>query len=431
MRRPLVCEGRRGHRVLGCGRSGLERYEEALRENEIDAEILPKLTADELERHWRHGRRAPARSSSKRLPPWRSLLRRRKRNRAPQPRPHPKRGAAEAERRQLTVMFVDLVGSTALSARLDPEDMRAVITVYQNVCSDVIGRYEGHVAKFMGDGVLAYFGYPKAHEDDAERAVRAALELTEAVGRLTADSGRSLVARIGIATGQVVVGDLVGAGAAQEEAVVGETPNVAARLQALAAPGGVVIGPGTKRLVAGLFELTDLGEHELRGFGAKVHDWQVRGESRAESRFQARSASGLTPFVGREHELGMLLDRFEQAKEGEGQVVLLSGEPGIGKSRLAHALIERLADAPHTRMRYYCSPYHVNSALHPIIEQLVRAAGLERDDPPERRLDKLETCSARAPTIRARWRRCSRRCSRSRSGRAIPRSTCRRSGSAS
>jgi len=287
-------------------------------------------------------------------------------------------------------MLVDLVGSTALSARLDPEDMRALIASYQNVCSEVIRRYEGHVAKYMGDGVLVYFGYPQAHEDDAERAVRAGLDLAEAVGRLIADDERALAARIGIATGEVVVGDLIGEGASQEEAVVGDTPNLAARLQNLAEPGSVVIGPGTERLVAGLFDVSDLGNQELKGFGQKVQAWHVRGESRAESRFQARSATGLTPFVGRQHEVGMLLDRFEQAKEGEGQVALLSGEPGIGKSRLAHALIERLANEPHTLMRYYCSPYHVNSALHPIIEQLERAAAFELDDSPERRLDKLE-----------------------------------------
>jgi class 3 adenylate cyclase len=297
----------------------------------------------------------------------------------------------EAERRQLTVMFVDLVGSTALSARLDPEDMRSVIGDYQNICSEVIRSYEGHVAKFMGDGVLAYFGFPRAHEDDAERAVRTGLALVNAVSKLTIPAGEALSVRIGIATGPVVVGDLIGEGASQEQAAVGDTPNLAARLQGLARPGSVVIAAATQRLVAGLFKLIDLGEHEVRGLAANVQAWQVRGESPAESRFQARSATGLTPFVGRQHELGMLLDRFEQAKESEGQVVLLSGEPGIGKSRLAHALIEHLAEEPHTRVRYYCSPFFVNSALHPIIEQLERAAAFAPDDPPERRLDKLET----------------------------------------
>ena len=295
-----------------------------------------------------------------------------------------------AERRQLTVMFVDLVGSTELAAKLDPEDLGDVMRSYQSRCTEVITRWGGHVAKYMGDGILAYFGYPKAHEDEAERAVRSGLAVVNAVGELDTPGAAPLAARVGIATGAVVVGELIGEGAAQEEAVVGETPNLAARLQDLAEPGAVVIGPGTQRLVASLFNLTDLGSLELRGFGGKVQGWQVQGEIRAESRFAARSATGLTPFVGRQHELGLLLDRFEQAREREGQVVLLSGEPGIGKSRLAHALTEHLTGAPHTRLRYYCSPHHVNSALHPVIEQLERAAAFEHDDPPERKLDRLE-----------------------------------------
>ena len=222
---------------------------------------------------------------------------------------------SEAERRHLTVMFCDLVGSTALSARLDPEDLREVIGAYHRCVADTVGRYEGFVAKYMGDGVLVYFGYPRAHEDDAERAVRAGIKVRKAVRRLIADDGTALAVRVGIDTGLVVVGDLIGEGAAREQAVVGETPNLAARLQTLAGPNEVLIGPGTHRLVAGLFELADLGENELKGFGEKVQAWRVQGESRAESRFAARSATGLTPFIGREHELGMLLDRFEQAKD--------------------------------------------------------------------------------------------------------------------
>ncbi len=333
----------------------------------------------------------------------------------PSPRP-------EAERRQLTVLFVDLVGSTALTARVDPEDMRTVIATYQNTCSRVIGRYEGHIAKFMGDGVLAYFGYPRAHEDDAERAVRAGLELAQAVGRETAN-GTKLAVRIGIATGQVVVGDLIGEGAAQEEAVVGETPNLAARLQGVAEPGSVVIGESTQRLAGGLFDLIDLGGHELRGFGQKVQAWRVVGDNRAESRFAARSAKGLTPFVGRQHEVGMLFDRFEQAQEGEGQVVLLSGEPGIGKSRLAHGLIELLANEPHACVRFYCSPYHVNSALHPVIEQIERAAGFLADDWPNTGSTSWRGCSAKAPTSPTRSHHCLRGCSRSRLAAGIRRST--------
>jgi class 3 adenylate cyclase len=301
----------------------------------------------------------------------------------------------EAERRQLTVLFCDLVGSTALSGHLDAETMREVITRYQNTVAGEITRFEGHVAKFMGDGVLAYFGWPRAHEDDAERAVRSGLALVQAVGGLEA-AGRPLAARIGIATGLVVVGDLVGDGAAQEEAVVGETPNLAARLQALAQPGAVVISQATRRLVGGLFELTDLGAQRLKGFAEPLAAWQVEGEGRAEGRFEALHGEWLTRLVGREHELGILLERWSWAKDGDGQVALLSGEPGIGKSRLTRSLIERLADESHTRLRYYCSPYHTNSALYPVTEQLERAAGLRVEDAAETRLDKLEAVLAEA-----------------------------------
>jgi class 3 adenylate cyclase len=263
-------------------------------------------------------------------------------------------------------MFVDLVGSTELAARLDPEDMGEVIRAYQSCCAEVVERWDGHVAKYMGDGVLAYFGWPRAHEDDAERAVRAGLELTAAVARLQ-EGGRPLAARIGIATGVVMVGELVGEGAAQEEAVVGETPNLAARLQSLAEPGDVVIAEGARRLLSGLFDYIDLGRPELKGFASPVRAWRVLGESRAESRFEALHGQQLTVLVGREHEIGLLAERWERAKEGEGQVVLLSGEPGIGKSRIVRALRERLADEPHTPLSHYCSPHHTNSALYPVI----------------------------------------------------------------
>jgi class 3 adenylate cyclase/predicted ATPase len=287
-------------------------------------------------------------------------------------------------------MFCDLVGSTELSTRFDPEDLREVIRAYQNTVAGEIARFEGHVAKFMGDGVLAYFGWPRAHEDEAERAVRAGLAATEVVGRLTAPTNQALAARIGVATGLVVVGDLMGEGAAQEEAVIGETPNLAARLQAVANPGEVVIATSTRRLLGDLFDLADLGQHTLKGLVEPIRAWRVLGESTVEGRFEALHVSGLTPLVGREEELGLLLGRWRQAKEGEGQVVLLSGEAGIGKSRIIQVLRERLADEPHTRLRYYCSPYHANSALYPVIGQLERAAGFQRDDPPELKLDKLE-----------------------------------------
>ena len=248
----------------------------------------------------------------------------------------------------------------------------------------------------MGDGVLAYFGYPRAHEDEAERAVRAGLALAATVGELKIPNGEALRARIGIATGLVVVGDLVGEGAAQEQAVVGETPNLAARLQALAEPGGVVIAEATRRLLGAGFALEDLGEHELKGIGGLVRAYVVTGERTVESRFEAMSGPALLPMVGRDQELALLLERWALAKAGEGQGVLLVGEAGIGKSRISRALLDAVADEPHIRVRYQCSPYHTDSALWPVIQQLNYAAGLAADDPLEARLDKLEALLDRA-----------------------------------
>jgi predicted ATPase/class 3 adenylate cyclase len=298
--------------------------------------------------------------------------------------------AREAERRQLTVMFCDLVGSAALAGRLDPEDMREVIRAYRACCVERIARFDGHVAQYLGDGLLVYFGYPQAHEDNAERAVRAGLAIVEEVGRLKPLSERSLQVRVGIATGLVVVGDLVGNGATREEAAVGETPNLAARLQALAEPDTVVIAVSTRRLIGDLFECADHGVHHVKGFAEPVQVWRVVAEIPAESRFEAQHTAGLTPLVGRDREIALLVDCWLQAKAGEGQVVLLSGEPGIGKSRILRALRDRLGDEPHIRLRYTCSPYHQTSALYPFIEQLERAAGITRDDAPDQKLDKLE-----------------------------------------
>jgi class 3 adenylate cyclase/predicted ATPase len=306
-------------------------------------------------------------------------------------RPGPRVVARDAERRQLTVLFCDLVGSTALSARLDPEDMSAVMRAYRESCAEVVRRWDGHVAKYMGDGVLAYFGWPQAHEDDAERAVRAGLELAAAVGRLKPGDDTPLAARVGIATGLVMVGELIGEGAAREEAVVGDTPNLAARLQALAEPGAVVVAASTRRLLGGLFELTDLGPTRLKGFSEPLAAFRVEGEGRAESRFDALHGQRLTPLVGREQELAILLERWAWAKDGDGQVVLLAGEPGIGKSRLLRALRQELSGEPHLGLSHFCSPYHTNSALYPIIAQLERAAGFAADDVPEAKLAKLET----------------------------------------
>ena len=374
---------------------GLERYEAAFRENEIDETVLPNLTAEDLKElgvaalgHRRKlldaiadlrndaSRKAPSvetASSARSTPP-----------------------EDRAERRQVTVMFSDLVGSTALSARMDPEDLREVISAYQKCVAETVQRFGGFVAKYMGDGVLLYFGFPQAHEDDAERAVRAGLELVAAVGGVKTHA--PLQTRVGIATGLVVVGDLIGSGASQEQAIVGETPNLAARLQSVAEPNSVVIAESTRKLVGNLFELEDLGAQDLKGIEGPVRAWAALRPSSVESRFDALHAGGLTELVGREEELELLLRRWSKAKTGEGQVVLLSGEAGIGKSHLTAALLERLAGEPHTRLRYFCSPQHTDSALYPIISQMERAAGFTHDDNTQAKLDKLEALLAKSLT---------------------------------
>ena len=302
----------------------------------------------------------------------------------------------DAERRQVTVMFSDLVGSTALSARMDPEDLREVISAYQTGVAETVGRLGGFIAKFMGDGVLVYFGYPHAHEDDAERAVRAGLKLVAAVSDLKTHA--TLQTRVGIATGLVVVGDLIGSGEAQERGIVGETPNLAARLQGVAEPNTVVIAESTRKLLGNLFELQDLGAMDLKGIAVPVRAWAALRQASVEGRFEALHATGLTELVGREEELELLLRRWSKAKSGEGQVVLVSGEPGIGKSRLTAALLERLASEPHTRLRYFCSPQHTDSALYPIISQMERAAGFAHDDTSQAKLDKLDALLAQSFT---------------------------------
>jgi class 3 adenylate cyclase len=294
---------------------------------------------------------------------------------------------SDAERRQLTVMFCDLVGSTALSARLDPEDLREVIASYHRAVTDVVRTLDGFVAKYMGDGVLVYFGYPRAHEDDAERAVRAGLGVIDAVDRLDVKSVK-LQPRIGIATGLVVVGDLIGKGSAQEQSVVGETPNIAARLQALAEPNAVVIAAGTRRLVGALFEYRDLGAVAVKGIAAPVPAWQALRPSVVASRFEALRGTALTPLVGRDEATDLLFRRWASAKAGDGRVVLISGEPGIGKSPLTAELEKRLHTEPHIRLRCFCSPSHQGNALYPFIDQLGWAAGFARDDPPAARLGK-------------------------------------------
>jgi class 3 adenylate cyclase/predicted ATPase len=364
---------------------GLERYEPAFRDSEITAAVLPELTeADLKELGLPLGPRKLLLKAIASLPD----------GPAPESAPAPKAITREADRRQLTVLFCDLVGSTELSARLDPEDMGLVIRAYQACCTEIVARWGGHVAKYMGDGVLAYFGWPQAHEDEAERAVRAGLAIIDALTGLETPADEPLAARIGIATGLVMVGELIGEGAAQEQTVVGETPNLAARLQALATPGSIVISRATRRLLGGLFELADLGPHALKGFIEPMRAWRVVGAGAAESRFEALHGRHLIPLIGREEELHLLLARWRRAVEGEGQVVLLSGEAGIGKSRIVQALREQLAREAYTPLSHYCSPYHSASALYPIIALLERAAGFTRDDPPEARLNKLDALLA-------------------------------------
>jgi len=292
-----------------------------------------------------------------------------------------------AERRQLTVMFCDLVGSTALSTRMDPEDLRNVIGAYHKRVAETVTRFDGYVAKYMGDGVLSYFGYPQAHEDDPERAVRAGLALIDAV--LCLNGSQPLQVRIGIGTGLVVVGDLVGSGDSRERGVIGETPNLAARLQSAAAPNTIVIGPRTRRLLANLFEYQSLGPIEVKGFTEPVQAYQVLRPSSLESRFEALRTS-TTPLIGRDEELELLVRCWREAKPGTGRVVLISGEPGVGKSRLVEATAERIAREAHVRLRYFCSPHHQDSALHPIIAQMERAAGFAREDAPGAKLAKLQ-----------------------------------------
>jgi predicted ATPase/class 3 adenylate cyclase len=287
-------------------------------------------------------------------------------------------------------MLCDLVGSTALSVRLDPEDLREVLVAYQTYVTETVTRFGGFVAAHMGDGVLVYFGYPQAHEHAAERAARAGLALVRGLTERDWPSNFTPQIRIGIATGLVVVGGLSGEDETQQHGIVGGTPNLAARLQALAEPNAVVIEPVTRRLTGGLFDYRDLGAATLKGFAEPVRAWQVTGLSAAESRFDALREAGVAPLLGRDEELELLLRRWQQAKSGEGRLVLLSGEAGIGKSRLATALLERIAGEPHFRLRYFCSPHHTDSTLHPVVAQLERAARFERDDDPASKLDKFQ-----------------------------------------
>ncbi len=370
---------------------GLARYEAVFRENEIDADVLPELTDGDLaEFGVPIGDRKRLLRGIAALAPARTL------SQSGRPPRFPPAQENVAERRQLTVMFCDIVGSTALSARLDAEDMHEVILAYQDACTRSIALYGGFVAKFMGDGVLAYFGFPHAQEDSAERAVRGGLDILSAIARLETRAGEALKVRIAVATGIVVVDDPVGQGSAHERQVFGDTPNLAARLQALADPGTVVIADTTRRLLGGTFELTPLKPQPLKGFDAPVPAWTVVREAENVSRFESSRSQSMTPFVGREQEAALLLDRWRGASEGDGQVVLLSGEAGIGKSRILAALRERIAGEPHITTRYQCSPHHVNEAFYAITRQMWRAAGFASGEHIGLRLDKLEALIARS-----------------------------------
>ena len=325
---------------------GLAQYAEAFHANDIDIDLLGQLDDQILKDIGvsSAGHRLRIRNAIAKLSPIVPLAKDENAAGAASETP-----AGSAERRQVTVMFSDLVGSTALSARMDPEDLRDVISAYQKCVAETVQGFGGFVAKYMGDGVLVYFGYPQAHEDDAERAVRSGLALVAAVGVLKTHA--ALQTRVGIATGLVVVGDLVGSGEAQERGIVGETPNLAARLQGLAKPNNVVIAENTRKLLGNMFELEDLAPRDLKGIAGPVRAWTALRTSSVEGRFEALHTSGLTALVGREEEIELLLRRWSKAKTGEGQVVLLSGEAGIGKSRLTASLMERLASEPHTRLR--------------------------------------------------------------------------------
>ncbi len=320
------------------------QYEDVLRENEIDGAVLPDLTEGDFEKL------GVPMGHRKRLLEAIANLGATETSARPES-PTPSTPTDAAARRQLTVMFCDLVGSTAMSARLDPEDMRGIIAAYHTCCATLITGGGGFVAKYMGDGVLAYFGYPQAHEHDAEHAVRAGLAIVEAAPQLDTHAAAPLHVRVGIATGIVVVGDLLGSGEAQERGVVGDTPNLAARLQSIAASDSVVISEGTRKLIGDLFELRDLGPQHLKGVAGPTRAYVALSESLRESRFEALHAGGLTALVGRDEETELLLRRWMRARAGEGQVVLLSGEAGVGKSRLTAEFQQRLAGEPHQRLR--------------------------------------------------------------------------------
>ena len=361
-------------------RNKFEQYADAFEANDIDLDILPELSEHDLEQLGV------------------SLGNRRRLLKAIAER-SAERSSIEGRRRDPVQARPSGVRSRCCSPiwsarphcrpRSIPNCSAALIRRYQDAAAGAIGRYGGFVAKFMGDGVLAYFGFPRAFEDAAERAVRAAIDILAEVGAIELPDQSRVQARIGIATGLVVVGEIIGTGTAQERTIVGETPNLAARLQALAGPDTILVSEATQNLLGGMFELEQTGEHELKGFARPVPVWRVRCEASVESRFAAIRAGRNLPLVGRAHEMGLMLERWRLARQGEGQIVTVIGEAGIGKSRSIEALQEALAGEPHARINLQCSPYHSDSALYPVIQYLGRAARFAATDTPDARIEKL------------------------------------------
>jgi len=364
---------------------GLEKYCEVFASHDIDLTVAPDLTEQDLETlglSLGHRRKFISAAAKLRSAAGSSTV-------APaqvQPDGQP---AIPVERRQVTVVFIDLVGSTALSSGLDPEDLIRLLRQYRDACIALIGKYDGFIAQYLGDGIMVYFGFPRALEHAAERAVRAGLEIVDKVGRLKRPDGLPLQSRVGIATGLVVVGRTTGAGTAGEETIVGDIPNLAARLQSVAEPDCVLIGPTTYQLTADFFEYSFLGEHAIKGFNEPISIWKAVRESPTESRFAAAHAAAAGPIVGRERELAFLYDAWQRATRGDGHVVLLVGEAGMGKSRLLEALAERVREEPHRLLRCQCSPYHRNSALFPIITLMRHRLGISHDAPTQENLDRI------------------------------------------